>query len=212
MNFGEKLRLLRKERNLSQKEAAEKLNISLRTYASYELNQRRPRTQAKLKEIADFFGKTVTYLQIDDISSKMEVLERDKTEEELFIYSKLEKEIFDKIVPFLRHLGWECFSKNRRKHDLTATHNSTRIIFDIVSYPLLERNLIRDYGVLCTLPLEPYTETYYIIISDTDKTEEIVSRNPPINLANIQVKAYSFNCAAKEFYTNEIYTFIAKLN
>jgi len=212
MNFGEKLRLLRKEKKLSQKEAAEKLNISLRTYAAYELNQRRPRTQAKLKEIADFFGKTVTYLQIDDISSKMEVLERDRTEEELVIFSQLEKEIFDKIVPFLRQLGWECDSKKHRKYDLTATHNSIRIIFNIVSSFLLERNLTMCYGKLCTLPLEPYTETYYIIISDTDKTEAIVSENSPRNLANIQVKAYSFNSITKEFYTNEIYTFIAKLS
>ena len=55
MNFGEKLRILRKEKGLSQKDVAEKLKISLRTYSSYELNQRRPRTQAKWKEIASFF-------------------------------------------------------------------------------------------------------------------------------------------------------------
>ena len=111
MKFGDKLRQLREEKNLSQKEVAEKLNISLRTYASYELNQRRPRTEEKLKELADFFGKDVDYLKIDDIDKKAENIERYRREEIRQRISEYENSVFDQIVPFLNNLG----GKQKRK-------------------------------------------------------------------------------------------------
>ena len=39
MNFGEKLYELRKEKNLSQEEVAEKLNVTRQTVSKWETNQ-----------------------------------------------------------------------------------------------------------------------------------------------------------------------------
>lgn len=212
MNFGEKLRMLRNEKKLSQKEVAEKLGISLRAYASYELNQRRPRTQDKLKVIADFFGKTVEYLQIDDLEQKIEAIERDRIEE-IQYHSTLEKDVFDCIVPFLKNLGWkiEC---PKSGFDLTATLNSTRILFEVAPPMQLTRghlNIINKYGYLCMLPPEQYTETYYIYISISKEEVTYIKKRPPINLT-IPVYFYLFNAATKEFYSNELFLFISKLS
>ena len=213
MNFGEKLRLLRTEKKLSQKDVADKLHISLRTYASYELNQRRPRTRARLKEIADFFGQSVDYLQIDDIENKIEVLERDTAFLKLKFF-KFRKMVLDKIALFLNNLDWEIGFNNIHDFDfdLVATCNSTCIFFNVTIDPELRRYLTLKYGQLCMIPVEEYEETYYVIISNDKLTEEIVNKYQPINLTNIRVKGFSFNKGSNDFYSNEIYKFISKLS
>jgi|LSQX01.1.fsa_nt_gb transcriptional regulator with XRE-family HTH domain len=62
MKFGEKLKLLRKGKNVSQIQIAKDLGISRRTYISYELDGRYPRNRDLYYKIADYFGVDVNYL------------------------------------------------------------------------------------------------------------------------------------------------------
>ena len=61
MEFYVRIRLLRKEKGMTQKEAAAALNIGFRGYQSYELQQRYPDFLG-LIAIADFFDVSMDYL------------------------------------------------------------------------------------------------------------------------------------------------------
>ena len=59
--FGERLKLLRKERKVSQKELAEYLGISIRGYQFHESDDNEPNI-ISLTALADFYGVTIDYL------------------------------------------------------------------------------------------------------------------------------------------------------
>lgn len=60
-DFGSRLRKLRKENNLRQKDLAQKLNLAQTTIANYEKNARFP-NQEILNQIADYFYVSLDYL------------------------------------------------------------------------------------------------------------------------------------------------------
>ncbi len=62
MTLANKLRRLRKERCLTQDEAAQKIGVSTRTYKNYELGNTCPRTRSIYVRIADFYE-----VDIDDL-------------------------------------------------------------------------------------------------------------------------------------------------
>jgi len=59
--FGERLKQLRKENDMLQKELADLLNVSASTIGMYERNQRDPDTST-LRFLADHFDVSVDYL------------------------------------------------------------------------------------------------------------------------------------------------------
>lgn len=59
--LGERLKELREDKNLTQKQIAEKLNINSVTYLHYEKSQREP-PLSLLADMAKFYGVTVDYL------------------------------------------------------------------------------------------------------------------------------------------------------
>lgn len=59
--FYERLRQCRRERNLTQKQFAEFLGMTVRSYQRYELGDRKPDIE-KLVIIANFFGVSADYL------------------------------------------------------------------------------------------------------------------------------------------------------
>lgn len=61
MSFGDNLRTLIEERNLTQKELAKQLNLAPSTMGSYVQNTREPDFNT-LKMIADYFGVSTDYL------------------------------------------------------------------------------------------------------------------------------------------------------
>ena len=61
VTFGERLKQLRLENNLTQETLAEKLQIVKSTITKYEKNTREPEFEILIK-IADFFGTTTDYL------------------------------------------------------------------------------------------------------------------------------------------------------
>lgn len=65
--FGEKLRTLRKQHNLTMRELADKLGLSTHGYiGDLESGRRQPSLELAVK-IADFFGVTVDQLARDEI-------------------------------------------------------------------------------------------------------------------------------------------------
>ena len=60
-DLGERLRILRRERKLKQKDMAEQFGQSPRAYQYYEAGARRPEYQ-HLLELADFFDVSLDYL------------------------------------------------------------------------------------------------------------------------------------------------------
>ena len=59
--YGERLKTLRKDRKIPQKELAEYLGISIRGYQFYESESNEPNI-ATLIALADFYGVTIDYL------------------------------------------------------------------------------------------------------------------------------------------------------
>ena len=61
MKFAEKLKTLRKERGLTQKEFAKQVKIGRSAISMYELGERLP-SYAVLKELAKFFNVSIDFL------------------------------------------------------------------------------------------------------------------------------------------------------
>ena len=61
MKLAERLRELRKERNLRQEHVAVALDISMSSYCLYEQGKREPNTSV-LCRMADYYGVTTDYL------------------------------------------------------------------------------------------------------------------------------------------------------
>ena len=59
--FGERLKQLRKERNITQKDLADYLGIATNAYQRYEYDQRDMNIQS-LTALADYFDVSVDYL------------------------------------------------------------------------------------------------------------------------------------------------------
>ena len=59
--FGEKLKQLRKEQQLTQEQLADKIDVARTTYSSYEQGRREPDNET-LTRIANFFGVTTDFL------------------------------------------------------------------------------------------------------------------------------------------------------
>ena len=79
MNFSEKLLTLRKAKDLTQEQLAEKLDVSRQSISKWESGQATPDLE-KIVEISAIFDVTTDYLlkssEIDDLSVKTEMLEK----------------------------------------------------------------------------------------------------------------------------------------
>lgn len=61
MTLGEKLKNLRNERGLYQRDVARALDMAITTISGYERDDRRPNPET-LKQLADYYGVTIDYL------------------------------------------------------------------------------------------------------------------------------------------------------
>ena len=79
MNFSEKLLTLRKAKNLTQEQLAEKLDVSRQSISKWESGQATPETE-KIVALSIIFDVTTDYLlktsEIDDLSVKTGILEK----------------------------------------------------------------------------------------------------------------------------------------
>lgn len=62
MMFGDRLRMLREEKNITQKRLGKILNVSDRVIGYYEANDRFPRDENILRNISDYFDVSLDWL------------------------------------------------------------------------------------------------------------------------------------------------------
>ncbi|WP_162140114.1 helix-turn-helix domain-containing protein [Haploplasma axanthum] len=86
MTTGEKIAKLRKERNLTQEELADKLNVSRQAVSKWESNITFPETD-KIIELSKIFSCSIDYLLLKDISTSMSNDEYSDNSQEKF-YNK----------------------------------------------------------------------------------------------------------------------------
>lgn len=66
MDFKDRLRDLRKKKKLTQSQAAEYLDVSVRTYKNYELGNCLPRYRKIYEQLADLYDVDINYLLVED--------------------------------------------------------------------------------------------------------------------------------------------------
>ncbi len=99
MDFSEKLLTLRKAKNLTQEELAEKLNVSRQSVSKWEGGQAVPELD-KIVAISAVFDVTTDYLlkssEIDDLSVKTEMLE--KQQEQMLLREQRQQKIRECVL------------------------------------------------------------------------------------------------------------------
>lgn len=68
MDFGAKISMLRRQRNMTQKHLADALGVSLRTITNYETGGRYPKQREMYRRIADILNVDINYLLTEDES------------------------------------------------------------------------------------------------------------------------------------------------
>ena len=66
MKFGEKLKKLRTEKNLTQEDVSKAIGVSRRTYLSYEQEGRYPRKREIYAKLAEVYKCDINYLMTED--------------------------------------------------------------------------------------------------------------------------------------------------
>lgn len=99
MDFSEKLLTLRKARDLTQEELAEKLNVSRQSVSKWESSQAVPELD-KIVALSAVFDVSTDYLlkssEIDDLSVKTEMLE--KQQEQMLLREQRQQKIRECIL------------------------------------------------------------------------------------------------------------------
>lgn len=99
MNFSEKLLTLRKAKNLTQEQLAEKLNVSRQSISKWESGQATPELE-KIVALSAVFDVTTDYLlkssEIDDLSVKTEMLE--KQQQRMLVREQKQQQIFGCVM------------------------------------------------------------------------------------------------------------------
>ena len=99
MNFSEKLLTLRKAKDLTQEQLAEKLDVSRQSVSKWESGQATPDLE-KIVEISAIFDVTTDYLlkssEIDDLSVKTEMLE--KQQQMMLVREQKQHRIFECVM------------------------------------------------------------------------------------------------------------------
>lgn len=106
MEFAEKLITLRKSRELTQEQLAERLNVSRQSVSKWETGQVIPEAE-KLLELSRTFDVTIDYLlkpsEIDELSVKTDILEQQQKQmlEREEKRTKLLKNILYAVIVYL---------------------------------------------------------------------------------------------------------------
>ena len=76
-SIGQKLKILRKERRLTQQELADRLGIKRATVSNYEIGRRSPHL-SELRRIAEFFGVGLDYFGVAQTDDVLDLIARAK--------------------------------------------------------------------------------------------------------------------------------------
>lgn len=128
MTFGEKFKLERDKKELTQQEVADGLGINRRMITRYENGLSFPRTKEAYRKIADFFGVDVNYLLTEDEEFVVQASEQygsrgmkqaqDLIEgmSGLFAGGSLSDQDKDAVMKALQDIYWESKARNVEKY------------------------------------------------------------------------------------------------
>lgn len=126
MKFAEKLKKLRSESQLMQREVAQAIGVTLRTYVSYEQEGRYPRDRTIYTKLAQTFGCDVNYLLTEDEEFVSEAAEkygrRGKQQAEalvaelsgMFAGGELSEQDKDAVMAALQRAYFDCKLDNQK--------------------------------------------------------------------------------------------------
>ena len=128
MKFGEKVRLLRNEKKLSQTELGKMCGLSLRTIRNYEVDGRYPKQREVYARLAAALGCEVNYLLCEDEEFVRRAQQgcgckgvRDAEElvadiSALFAGGELSENEKDAVMRALQDAYWAAKERNREKY------------------------------------------------------------------------------------------------
>ena len=128
MKFGEKVRLLRNEKKLSQTELGKMCGLSLRTIRNYEVDGRYPKQREVYSKLAAALGCDVNYLLSENEEFVLQATQtygyqgaRDAEEliadiSALFAGGELSEDAKDGVMRALQDAYWMAKEKNREKY------------------------------------------------------------------------------------------------
>lgn len=128
---GDKIKILRKNNKLTQKELSSKIGIAQSTLGMIEKNRTAPGRNTLIK-IADFFNVTVDYLLSDD--EEKENTKQIKKERDYSLTIKEQEDIDDEAKKIIEELTIS-FSKNKDSltdEDYFAIENALRITLESI--------------------------------------------------------------------------------
>lgn len=130
-NLGDKIKLLRKEKKITQQELANALSLSQSTIGMIEKNRQGVGRKTLIK-IANFFNVTVDYLLSDD--EEIECTKEIKKERDYSLTIKEQEDIDDEAKKIIEELTMS-FSKNKDSltdEDYFAIENALRITLESI--------------------------------------------------------------------------------
>lgn len=131
MKFGEKVKLLRNKKKISQTELGELCGLSLRTIRNYEVDGRYPKKREVYAKLADVLGCDVNFLlseneeynpqsQKNDINKGTKEAEKLITDvSALFADSELSESEKDAMMRALQDAYWNAKEQNTAKYTLS---------------------------------------------------------------------------------------------
>ena len=141
--FGQNLKILRENRNLTRRELADALGINENTLTGYENSGREPKYDLLVK-IADFFSVTVDELirEPELIKIPIQIISDDKDGEECSVVTpitKAEKNSFGLLKKFVEAFDttmrtdfWnEYFSKQKKSTKLNLHYDTENLMFNL---------------------------------------------------------------------------------
>lgn len=97
-DFGQKLKILRKGRKLTQGEVADDLGLNRSTISNYEIGRRMPSIR-ELKRFAEFYGVGLEYFGVDTKDEVFDLLSRAKDifESEM-VSEETKRDLYEEIM------------------------------------------------------------------------------------------------------------------
>ncbi len=115
MNFGEKIKQKRKEKNLTQAELATLFGVTRRVISSYENNASRPRSIESFRRLADILDVKTDYLLREEGSDVHKIIEE---VEVLFSGGEITENDMDELM-FSIQAAYVAAKKKQRKKKVT---------------------------------------------------------------------------------------------
>lgn len=193
MTIGEKMKLKRKELNLTQKQLADKAGISLMSIQRYERGERQPTVEI-LEKICDVFDISV--------ANFMGIIDTVRPESEIDLYNSALNNI-----PFEKFLLGKTALNNKIKTDMLASIENIAKVSNIS----IEKVLTPETDEIATSSIDFYpietpvlgaSEFDGIIVTYKDKKFKI-SAEEYYKLADRIIESVAVNILAAETYKKE---------